>query len=77
MLTKLIQAINRAKGPIEVTQLCNELGVERSVLEGMLVTLRQMGYIEQDRIQKIELTLAKGCTSCSIKGCASCGQARL
>jgi DNA-binding IclR family transcriptional regulator len=77
MLTKLIQAINRAKGPIEVTQLCHELGVERSVLEGMLVTLRQMGYIEQDRIQKTELTLAKGCTSCSIKGCASCGQPRL
>lgn len=75
MLTQLIRIINRSKGPLEISRLCGELGVDRPTLEGMLTTLRQMGYIRQDRIQKTEETYQTACTACSLHGgCSACGQ---
>ena len=72
MLTQLISIIDRAGGALEISQLCRKLNLDRSVVEGMLVTLRRMGYIEQDQIKKADYATQSKCASCSLNGCSAC-----
>ena len=69
MLTKLIKIIEKENGPLEINSLCKELNIERSVLEGMLMTLRRMGYLAEDFIDKEHYVANSHCSSCSLAGC--------
>ena len=69
MLTKLIKIIEKENGPLEINYLCKELDTERSVLEGMLMTLRRMGYLVEDSIEKEHYVTNSHCASCSLAGC--------
>ncbi len=69
MLTKLIKIIEKENGPLEINYLCRELNTEQSVLKGMLMTLRRMGYLAEESIEKEHYVTNSQCASCSLAGC--------
>jgi len=45
ILTRILDILRAAQGPIEVRDLARQLDIEPAALEGMLTTLRQMGHL--------------------------------
>ena len=74
MLTKLLKIIEKENGAVEIHHLCKELNTDRSAVEGMLITLRRMGYLKEDTIEKAPYLAKTHCGTCSYKGCSSCGK---
>ena len=48
MLNRILQELRSAKSALNLNELSQKLGVERSALEGMIVTLTQTGKLQDD-----------------------------
>lgn len=76
MLTKLMNLLEESTAPLQMNAVCEKLEMDRSVVEGMLMQLRRMGYLEEDSIQKADYKVSAACGSCmpgNGKKCAGCG----
>jgi len=47
ILTRILDILRAAQGPIEIRDLARQLDIEPAALEGMLATLRQMGHLAE------------------------------
>ena len=65
MLTKILEKIRNTNGVISIRQLSQELDVEPTALEGMILQLTRMGKLEM-----LEDVPAEGTASC--KACIGC-----
>ncbi|NSW54258.1 MAG: helix-turn-helix domain-containing protein [Anaerolineae bacterium] len=64
MLTRILEEIRAAQGPLSLRDLSRRLDVQPSALQGMLTQLLRMGKLEIEQ----EMPADASCTSCS--GCA-------
>ncbi|MCD6476408.1 MAG: hypothetical protein J7K85_09155 [Anaerolineaceae bacterium] len=65
MLTKILEKIRNTNGIISIRQLSQELNVEPTALEGMILQLTRMGKLEI-----VEDDVSEGGTNC--KACVGC-----
>lgn len=70
MLTKILARIRSAHGAVSIRQLSQELQVEPSALEGMLMELVRMGKLEVKTEPTPEGGNCKTCAGC--KGTQEC-----
>ena len=47
MLSEILKAFKQAEGPIDLNELSQQLGTERSALEGMLALLVRQGKLKE------------------------------
>ena len=73
MFTKLMNMIENTKTPLDINEICRALDADKSVVEGMLMTMRRMGYLDQDQIQKADYQIKANCPSCHGGKCIGCG----
>ena len=76
MLTKLMNLLEESKAPLQMNEVCEKLHTDRSVVEGMLMQLRRMGYLQEGVIQKADYNVKSTCGSCmpgKKRKCAGCG----
>lgn len=66
MLSRILEELEEAKGPLDLNEMSRRLGVERSALDGMLRLLVRKG-----RLREVGPT-AEACSHCA--GCFSCAQ---
>lgn len=64
MLSRILEEIRAAQGPLSIRELSRKLDVQPSALEGMLLQLLRMGKLE------VENSIPEGesCSTCA--GCA-------
>jgi hypothetical protein len=67
MLSRILDEYRKSGGFISLDQLCRELEIERSTLEGMLETL-----VRQGKLREIPATSA-ACGGCHGGSCGGCG----
>ncbi|MCD4754136.1 MAG: HTH domain-containing protein [Anaerolineaceae bacterium] len=65
MLTKILERIRNTNGTITIRQLSQELNVEPTALEGIILQLSRMGKLEI-----VEDDVTEGGTNC--KACIGC-----
>ena len=70
MLNQLLTVMSEKTGPISLDGLSEELGMEKSALEGMLDLLVRMGKLSHSDMGQITES-----GSCSGVACVSCRQA--
>lgn len=66
MLSRILEQLKEAKGPLDLNEMSRRLGVERSALDGMLQLL-----VRKDRLREVGPT-TEACSHCA--GCFSCAQ---
>jgi predicted ArsR family transcriptional regulator len=71
MLRKILEELENAKGPIDISQLSLKLGIERNALEGMLQYLVMTGKLEDNG----NIFPASNCSGCP--SAAFCGDVQL
>ncbi len=75
MFLQLLQIVKENKGPLEITQLCKQLNADRSTVEGMLLTLQNMGQLKNEPIRQSGYQMESPCNACAAnksKSCTSC-----
>lgn len=72
MFYQLMQILKENKGPLEINQLCKQLNTDRSTVEGMLLTLQNMGQLKIEPIEKPAYKIESPCSSCKARNCSTC-----
>ncbi|KPK47489.1 MAG: hypothetical protein AMJ77_02955 [Dehalococcoidia bacterium SM23_28_2] len=74
MLSRIIEELEKARGPLNLDELSRRLGVQRSALDGMIETLVRKG-----RLREVELGEAPPmCAGCAERsGCPVVGMGKV
>lgn len=69
MLDEILERIGNHKGPVTVSELAGELGIEPGALEGMLAFLERKGKLDVYRPGSCRTQGSPTCGSCVFSGC--------